>query len=398
MAVGFLAVRFFAAGFFAEVRRLAVGFLAVRFFAAGFFAEVRRLAVGFLAVRFFAVGFLAVRFFAAGFLAVRFFAAGFLAAGFLAVRGFGWAGDGASGSPIPIARGGGAGSPSSPGIPIGRSGPGGGPIVVSVMVSTSRSGMRSSFNIASLPSDHGAMARSDYGPAVGDGASENEAPFSTTRRLPRARPPGRRAAGPSTPTPGRSPNHARCMWNHLRSVPAPSPQAGGLPRGSASLREIILGAQDNLINVLATVLGVAIGSGNTRIVALAGLASGLAEAISMGGVLYTSTSAERDLHRRANGGAAPPADRKDPLAAAIVTFAAALVAAAIPLAPFAVLPIRWAMLVAAAVSIAALFALGGYKGGVTGRRWWRDGLQFVAIGGLAALASALIGAALKTHA
>jgi VIT1/CCC1 family predicted Fe2+/Mn2+ transporter len=165
----------------------------------------------------------------------------------------------------------------------------------------------------------------------------------------------------------------------------------------ADLREIILGAQDNLINVLATVLGVAIGSGNTRIVALAGLASGIAEAISMGGVLYTSTCAERDLQRRANANGAPGASLKDPFRAAVVTFVAALLAAAIPLAPFAFLSIRRAMLVAAALSVVALFGLGGYKGGVTGRPWWRDGIQFVAIGSLAAVASALVGAALKTN-
>jgi predicted membrane protein (TIGR00267 family) len=169
---------------------------------------------------------------------------------------------------------------------------------------------------------------------------------------------------------------------------------------AADLREIILGAQDNLINVLATVLGVGIGSGSTKIVALAGLASGIAEAISMGGVLYTSTCAERDLQRRVNhheeGTVA--ASLKDPLRAALVTFVAAFVAAAIPLTPFVFLPIGWAMATAGALSVAALFALGGYKGSVTGRPWWRDGLQFVAIGALAAIASALVGTVLKTNA
>ncbi len=167
--------------------------------------------------------------------------------------------------------------------------------------------------------------------------------------------------------------------------------------GGGSLREIILGAQDNLINVLATVLGVAIGSGRTEIVALAGLASGIAEAISMGGVLYTSTCAERDLRLRSATGDRPGPGVKDPLRAALVTFVAALIAAAIPLAPFAFLPIGRAMAAAAGLSVVALFALGGYKGGVTRRPWWRDGLQFVAIGGLAAIASALVGVALKTR-
>src|SRR5581483_4208474 len=208
--------------------------------------------------------------------------------------------------------------------------------------------------------------------------------------------------GPLAPSRlGRSTLSVRPAIVHHVGMKAPALRPDDLgesagPAVRTDLREIILGAQDNLINVLATVLGVAIGSGNTKIVALAGLASGIAEAISMGGVLYTSTSAERNLYRRANGGAQSTAAFKEPARAAVVTFAAALVAAAIPLAPFAVLPIRWAMLAAAVLSVVALFALGGYTGGVTGRRWWRDGIQFVAIGSLAALASALVGAVRKT--
>jgi predicted membrane protein (TIGR00267 family) len=173
--------------------------------------------------------------------------------------------------------------------------------------------------------------------------------------------------------------------------------------GAADLREVILGAQDNLINVLATVLGVAIGAGRADMVALAGLATGVAEAISMGGVLYTSTCAERDLGQRAARSAAEDGATeymqpriKDPMRAAVVTFVAALIAAAIPLVPFAFLSLSRAMLASALLSVGALFVLGGWKGGVTARSWWRDGLQFVAIGSVAALASALIGIGLRT--
>ena len=168
------------------------------------------------------------------------------------------------------------------------------------------------------------------------------------------------------------------------------------PRGARDLREIILGAQDNLINVLATVLGVAIGSGRADVVALAGLASGVAEAISMGGVLYTSTAAE--VHLEASGSEQRSSVlMKDPLRAAFVTFLAAAVAALIPLAPFAVFALRPAMVASAAFSVIALFALGGWKARVTRRPWWIDGFQFVVIGSLAALASALVGSLLRTH-
>jgi predicted membrane protein (TIGR00267 family) len=170
--------------------------------------------------------------------------------------------------------------------------------------------------------------------------------------------------------------------------------------GSTDLREVILGAQDNLINVLATVLGVAIGAGRTDIVALAGLATGLAESISMGGVLYTSTCAERDLHDREASVKGPDVVgpfTKDPVRAGLVTFLAALVAAAIPLVPFAFLSLHVAMAVSALLSVIALFALGGWKGKVTARSRVHDGVQFVVIGTAAALASALIGVLLRTE-
>jgi len=82
----------------------------------------------------------------------------------------------------------------------------------------------------------------------------------------------------------------------MRTAARATPHA---PTGvQRSVREILMGAQDNLTNVLAVVLGVSIGSGEMRTVALAGLAAGVAEAISMGGVLYTSTRAAQDLGAR----------------------------------------------------------------------------------------------------
>lgn len=157
------------------------------------------------------------------------------------------------------------------------------------------------------------------------------------------------------------------------------------------MREIVMGAQDNLTNVLAVVLGVAIGSGEVATVALAGLAAGLAEAISMGGVLYTATKAERDLARSTGQVFA-----KRPATAATTTFLAALAAALVPLAPFAFLPLRPAMVAAALCSIGALFAIGAWTGGITGDRWWRSGARFVLIGGLAAAAAAMVGVIVGT--
>lgn len=168
----------------------------------------------------------------------------------------------------------------------------------------------------------------------------------------------------------------------------------------ATLREILMGAQDNLTNVLAVVLGVAIGAGRSDLVALAGLAAGVAEAISMGGVLYTSTRAELDLEVRvrmesAASGPAVRARDLSPAQAGIVCFAAAIVAGIIPLIPFAFLPLQAAVVTCFVISILALFGVGSWAGGVTGRSPWRDGIRLVLIAGTAALAAAVIGMILR---
>lgn len=168
----------------------------------------------------------------------------------------------------------------------------------------------------------------------------------------------------------------------------------------ATLREILMGAQDNLTNVLAVVLGVAIGAGRSDLVALAGLAAGVAEAISMGGVLYTSTRAELDLDARVQaeaGGVLAPVRRRrlGPAQAGLVCFAAAMVAGLVPLIPFVFLPLQGAVVACFIISILALFGVGSWAGGVTGRSPWRDGLRLVLIAGTAALAAALVGVILR---
>ena len=45
----------------------------------------------------------------------------------------------------------------------------------------------------------------------------------------------------------------------------------------ATVREVLMGAQDNLTNVLAVTLGVTIGAGRADLVALAGTAAAVAE-------------------------------------------------------------------------------------------------------------------------
>lgn len=160
----------------------------------------------------------------------------------------------------------------------------------------------------------------------------------------------------------------------------------------ATVREILMGAQDNLTNVLAVMLGVSIGSGRAELVALAGLSAAVAESVSMGGVLYSSTRAERALDARGTASGDPIG--LDPVWSGVATFAAAFVGGVVPLVPFLVLSLPAAVAVSIAVSVGALFGLGTVIGRVSGTTPWRDGVRLVLVAGMAALAAAMVGAVL----
>ena len=60
------------------------------------------------------------------------------------------------------------------------------------------------------------------------------------------------------------------------------------------LRDVILGGQDGLVNILGIVLGIIAGGGSKTILVSAGFAAAVTESISMGAVGYTSSLSERD--------------------------------------------------------------------------------------------------------
>jgi VIT1/CCC1 family predicted Fe2+/Mn2+ transporter len=163
-------------------------------------------------------------------------------------------------------------------------------------------------------------------------------------------------------------------------------------REAAILHEVLMGAQDNLTNVLAIMLGVSVGAGRADLVALAGASAAVAEAVSMGGVLYSATRAAR-LTRGPGREDVP--GQLSPMGSGIVTFAAALVAGIVPLIPFAVVPLAAAVACSVAISLVALFALGSWTGRIGGAVWWRDGVRMLIVGAIAAVAAAAVGSLMR---
>ena len=206
------------------------------------------------------------------------------------------------------------------------------------------------------------------------------------------------------------------------------------------LRDVILGGQDGLVNILGIVPGVIAGGGSKAVL----LAAAITESISMGAVGHTSTVSERDYYQAeqareaAEIDAAPEAERQevrdiyaakgftgdlldrvvdtttanrdrwlstmmdeelhlqpvqtpDILRSAVVITIATLIGHLIPLLPFVWLPRATALVTAVVLSAGVLFGVGVYSSVTLVGNWRKNGLKMVAIGLGAAAVGFLIG-------
>jgi len=217
-------------------------------------------------------------------------------------------------------------------------------------------------------------------------------------------------------------------------------------RGSAVIRDVILGGQDGLVNVLGIVLAIATATASKYIILITGLAATFAESISMAAVAYTSAKAGKEFYHKKrkeieekvkiNPKAAHPVlkdlfakcglrgtmlnkaiqsvmrskktlhavwigqeaesieEFEHPIRDAFVVGFSAIVGSLIPLIAFIFLPISVAIWTTIGVSTLTLFATGAIKANYTGTDAFKSGLEMAIVGMTAAIAGYLIGVAL----
>lgn len=209
------------------------------------------------------------------------------------------------------------------------------------------------------------------------------------------------------------------------------------------LRNVILGGQDGLVNVLGILLGVAIATDSFHIVILAALAATFAESISMGAVAYTSGKSaieyyieEREREKREMR-TMPDVERKEvrdiyarrgfsghtldmivkkicskkstwlevmmeeelklekptenPVHSAIVVGISAIIGSFLPIIPFFFLPVKLAIVATVIFSGIVLFTAGALKSKFTIIGWKRSGAEIAVIGIVSALVGFAIG-------
>src|ERR1700746_1073634 len=67
-------------------------------------------------------------------------------------------------------------------------------------------------------------------------------------------------------------------------------------RTKNSLRDVILGGQDGLVNMLGIALGVVAAGGSNHVLVVTGIAAAITESISMGAGAYNSFGSDRDFY------------------------------------------------------------------------------------------------------
>lgn len=210
------------------------------------------------------------------------------------------------------------------------------------------------------------------------------------------------------------------------------------------IRSLIFGFNDGTVSNLALVAGLSGAMLGNKVVILGGLADMIAGAISMGLGNYIATKSQVEFYRheyqrekeeiktlpkleikeieeiyRKKGFKGKElamvvkritSDKKrwvnvmmeeemgmtrrsieNPVAVGLMTFGAFLLAAAIPVLPFFVLPVKEALILASVTCMSLLFAVGVAKTHYTGRDWLRSGMEMVIIGAIATLASYYLG-------
>lgn len=161
-----------------------------------------------------------------------------------------------------------------------------------------------------------------------------------------------------------------------------------------NIREIIFGVEDGAIGNLGLVVGMAQALAPNSLILLAGVATMLAQAISMSFGNYLSVKSEKEYFavkqkERAYGKAY--SQHQNPVLSSLVMGWSVVLGAAIPLAVFLIWESQAGIIPAVVLTLMGLFALGAIKTKYTLRSWFRSGIEMVLVGSLAALVGYVIG-------
>jgi VIT1/CCC1 family predicted Fe2+/Mn2+ transporter len=164
---------------------------------------------------------------------------------------------------------------------------------------------------------------------------------------------------------------------------------GALQTARHYVRELVYGANDGLITTFAVVAGVAGGGLSASVVLICGAANLLADGLSMAVGNYLSIRSYESV-LEAQG---LPEEETYPARHGLATFAAFVVAGALPLLPYVTgenTAIRFAL--STAVTLVSMFVVGALRSAISTVRWWVGGAEMLGLGAVVSAVAYCTGA------
>jgi len=161
-----------------------------------------------------------------------------------------------------------------------------------------------------------------------------------------------------------------------------------------NIREVIFGVEDGAIGLLGLVVGMAQAYAPNTLILLAGLATMLAQFISMFAGNYLSINSEKEYFavrskNRAYGKAY--SIHKSAIYSSFMMGFSVIIGATIPLSAFLFFPSHQGIIPSISITLVGLFTLGVFKTKYTHRPWFKSGMEVLLVGTIAAAAGYIVG-------
>ena len=147
------------------------------------------------------------------------------------------------------------------------------------------------------------------------------------------------------------------------------------------VREMVYGANDGLITTFAVVAGVSGGGLSSAVILICGVANLLADGLSMAVGNYLSIGSHESV-LEAQG---LPVEEAQPVRHGVAMFAAFVIAGSIPLLPYALgVGDGGHLFASSAFTLITMFIVGALRSAISTVRWWRGGVEMLALGSVVA--------------
>jgi vacuolar iron transporter family protein len=155
------------------------------------------------------------------------------------------------------------------------------------------------------------------------------------------------------------------------------------------LGDLIYGANDGIVTTFAVVAGVAGAGLSPRVVLILGVSNLLADGFSMGASNYLAIRSRSSAELEVSGSISEPYAVRH----GVVTFAAFVFAGSVPLLAY-LLPVLEGQrfIVTAMLGAFSLFLIGAARILLAHGSWWKNGVEMLTVGGIAATMAFFVGA------